>query len=839
MIPNFIIAQLEHQNLVSDQILSALDDLYRGGRDRVNRRRVDTRLSALHEDWQEFAGNHKSLSSEISELPPEAREVVKSESYFTQNVFRTTREAFLESFEKMTTLLDEMQDGLTAGGPSQNPQTSSSNPVSCRLSRIEPPKFNGDYTEWLTFRDMFTSIIIQNKSLSPVEKLYYLRSSLTDSAALLLKHTPLTGANFQTAWNDLTAYYDNKRVLIGSVLNSLFSINCMQKESAKELEDLCTTIQQSIRSLEMLEQPVQHWVSFLVYLTTRCLDPNTVRAWELELGSSTDYPKWSQLGNCLISRIRSLQAVTRASSSKSTQPRQLASKSQNTLHSNRQSKSNTVQQVNSLNSVIKACVVCENDHLIYKCPEYASKPMEGKLDIIKQKSLCFNCLGSHLAKSCPSTRRCTKCGKKHHTSIHKPTSKSNDNSSKKPPVDETPQSESELTNKQANHLKSSSSPLRTSVLLATARAKLELDDGRLIDVRILIDQGSEISLVTEQLVQKYRIPRRKSYLSIVGAGTQAAGKSRGSVSLKLKSNYNPDYHCLMTAEILPQLTSDIPSTKVSQQSWAHLNEIEFADPNFADPSSVDIILGADLYHQIIQAGLSKGQTDSPIAQLTSFGWILSGPSGQTSSIQPAQGYHCSCERDWYGLIEDFWRQEELIEVKPSLSPAEEECEKTFVSTYTRVESGKYQVRLPLNGPVTSLGDSKQSALRGLYRLFHKFASNKKFYLQYDNFFKEYEDLGHMKRVSSHLPEPTPVNYIPHHGVLSHNDKLRVVFNGSSKVFNGTPLNDLLHIGAKLQTDLVDVLLYFRKFKYVFSTDIEKMYRQILVHPDDWCLQRIL
>ncbi|XP_049318369.1 uncharacterized protein LOC125780328 [Bactrocera dorsalis] len=53
------------------------------------------------------------------------------------------------------------------------------------------------------------------------------------------------------------------------------------------------------------------------------------------------------------------------------------------------------------------------------------------------------------------------------------------------------------------------------------------------------------------------------------------------------------------------------------------------------------------------------------------------------------------------------------------------------------------------------------------------------------------------------------------------------------------LNDFLHIGAKIQLDITDVLLYVRQHQYIVSTDIEKMFRQINVHPDDWDLQRIL
>lgn len=67
----------------------------------------------------------------------------------------------------------------------------------------------------------------------------------------------------------------------------------------------------------------------------------------------------------------------------------------------------------------------------------------------------------------------------------------------------------------------------------------------------------------------------------------------------------------------------------------------------------------------------------------------------------------------------------------------------------------------------------------------------------------------------------------------------MVFNGSSKSSNGTSLNDLLHTGAKLQNNVIDVLLWFRRFRCVFSTDVEKMYRQVLVHADDQRFQRIL
>lgn len=85
-------------------------------------------------------------------------------------------------------------------------------------------------------------------------------------------------------------------------------------------------------------------------------------------------------------------------------------------------------------------------------------------------------------------------------------------------------------------------------------------------------------------------------------------------------------------------------------------------------------------------------------------------------------------------------------------------------------------------------------------------------------------------------------YLPHHGVLreiSVSTKLRVVFNGSSSLPNGDNLNKFLLTEPNLLPALADILLRWRRHRFVLATDIEKMYRQILVHPEDRSLQRIL
>ncbi|XP_018392384.1 PREDICTED: uncharacterized protein LOC108771563, partial [Cyphomyrmex costatus] len=102
-------------------------------------------------------------------------------------------------------------------------------------------------------------------------------------------------------------------------------------------------------------------------------------------------------------------------------------------------------------------------------------------------------------------------------------------------------------------------------------------------------------------------------------------------------------------------------------------------------------------------------------------------------------------------------------------------------------------------------------------------------------------MGHMVPVVETEPANPFTCYLPHHGVLRKgrlSSNIRVVFNGSSRTSSGISLNDILHTGAKLQTNIFEVLLWFRSHRFVFSSDIVKMYRQILLHPDDQDLQRI-
>lgn len=77
-------------------------------------------------------------------------------------------------------------------------------------------------------------------------------------------------------------------------------------------------------------------------------------------------------------------------------------------------------------------------------------------------------------------------------------------------------------------------------------------------------------------------------------------------------------------------------------------------------------------------------------------------------------------------------------------------------------------------------------------------------------------------------------YFPHHAIVKYNGEniqLRVVFDTSATSTMKHSLNDLLYTGPKLQSDITQLLHRCRLKRYMFTTDICKMYRQIQIHSD--------
>ncbi|XP_072157493.1 uncharacterized protein [Bemisia tabaci] len=171
-----------------------------------------------------------------------------------------------------------------------------------------------------------------------------------------------------------------------------------------------------------------------------------------------------------------------------------------------------------------------------------------------------------------------------------------------------------------------------------------------------------------------------------------------------------------------------------------------------------------------------------------------------------------------------------------------EAEILFRSSLKIDTDGRFMVKLPLKDSPAILGDSYGSALRRLFSLERKLSIHPQLRKQYNEFMHEYLELGHMSPVHSDQGENLPTYYIPHHCVFNESSlttKCRVVFDASAPSSNGISLNSILHVGPKIQHDIFDLLIRFRRFAVAVTADVTKMYRQIKIDPEHRRLQRIL
>ncbi|XP_053678670.1 uncharacterized protein LOC128729047 [Anopheles nili] len=226
-----------------------------------------------------------------------------------------------------------------------------------------------------------------------------------------------------------------------------------------------------------------------------------------------------------------------------------------------------------------------------------------------------------------------------------------------------------------------------------------------------------------------------------------------------------------------------------------------------------------------------------------FGWVMTGTTAVEHSVpQPdsTTSYTTVCMTSLEESLQRFWNLEELT-VNDTYSPDERYCETYYKATTERDDTGRYIVRLPKQPDFgEKLGMSRSQAIRRFELLERRLERDSALREAYQAFMKEYLELGHMSPISTECDD-TAAYYLPHHTVFkpsSSTTKVRVVFDGSAKTSTGFSLNETLRVGPIVQDELIKIILRFRTYKIAVVADIAKMYRQIVLHPDDRRLVRI-
>ncbi|CAK1589183.1 unnamed protein product [Parnassius mnemosyne] len=819
---NFIKIQID----ILSRIKKTLINYNKSPKERINATYIEIRIQNLDAQWTQFLETHARLIDKCGE-----KELFDS-NYFKNNIYDETENAYIETKTVLRDELAKLQSVHITEKPNFEKGVECTN---VKLPKISIPTFSGKYAEWTTFRDLFITLIHKNASIENIQKMHYLKAHLIGEVEQLLRHIPVTAANYLESWNLLNKLYDNKKYLTNCLLKRFMSQPNVSV-SSRSIKELLDTTVECLNGLKNIGVVVESWDVIVIYIVSAKLDNETRKLWESTISASDDLPKFDEFSKFLENRFRSLEFLD-------TKVRTKPVSKQSVLHA---------LKTNTSSISLNNCQYCQGSHKIAHCKQFARQDYDSRQSFVQNNNLCFNCLGNnHSVYFCRQNSKCHVCKRKHHSLLHP---------NRKPSKVTIGNAESGVVNtvtetvqpNESTSITSCFSNIQSHVLLATAFVKVlsKIEVG--ITFRYLLDQGSQASFITENAVQTLGLKKIPTKVVISGVGGQEGLVSKHIVVANLQSIHDPHFLIKVKLHVLDKLTAFMPSKKFAVQLWSKLSELRLADPKFYIPNKVDLLLGAEVYGQILEDGLIKGPPGSPVAQNTKFGWILSGQIHSSSHT----GLECNSNNrivsmhsyvDENEVLRRFWEIEsDDFSYKKSkiLTPEQQKCEEIFSHTTSRDDSGRYVVNLPFRDedPRCKYGNSRKIATRRLQLLEKRLEKNTELKIQYSAVLQEYLDLGHMELVPEKEKEDVHVVYLPHHAVVKEDrttSKIRIVFDASCKGSNGVSLNNDLLVGPVLQPDLRHIVLRWRQHPIILVADLVKMYRQIKVTKEHCNFQRIV
>ncbi|XP_065092430.1 uncharacterized protein LOC135713271 [Ochlerotatus camptorhynchus] len=761
--------------------------------------------------YQEYNELHDAISASVEEENVDAQE----ERYIAFEALYNETLVMIETMIEMIEMKNRATLPVPVPSTSARANQASSQPVIIHTQsyRTPLPTFDGRYEAWPRFKAMFQDMM-QRSNDSDAVKLYHLKNSLNADAAGVIDLETLQTNNYARAWEILEERFGNQRLIIESHILGLLNMQKVLKKSSKDLRNLVDECTRHVDNLVKLNQRLTGMSQlFVVTLLTRALDDQTCELWEASINQS-ELPEYEQMiaflkQRCVI--LERCETTTPTAASKTPSHAAIATSEY-------------------------ACDFCSGQHQNFKCSTFQRMTVDQRQDKLKAMNLCFNCLRKgHRSAACPS---CGKCSKKHHTLVHFEQREKPEVRTSEPPkpaeVEPVPAVAEQPVNASCSSVFRSPSK---QVFLMTAMVILRSKGGHTHQVRALLDSESQINLLSEYVVKKLNLPKFPANVPVVGVGGTRS-QIRHQTVVRMTSNYSnftANVDCLVT----PKVTGTIPSANVRVDSWHIPSSVLLADASFNRPREVEMLVGAEHFFNILKQGQIKLADHLPTLYETQFEWVVADSyeeMQEDSSVCVNRAVTDGLE----ACLQRFFDQEEIAE--PAMMTSEEErFEEHFQRTYRRNEDGRFVVQLPFRESVDQLKSSRSLTLKRFLLLEKRLARDPDLKAQYAEFIDEYQSLDHCREVREEEDPPGLQSYyLPHHCIFkpsSSSTKFRVVFDATAKA-SELSLNDVLMTGTSSQSDLFSIVLRFRTHTYVFTVDVSKMYRQILVDPSQTRYQRI-
>ena len=699
-----------------------------------------------------------------------------------------------------------------------------------RLPKLTLPTFSGDPLDWLTFWDSFYAAIHTNPNLSGVQKFSYLKAQLEGDAARTIAGLPLTEGNYTSSITLLEDRYGQRHKIIDAHIRALRDMPS-PSNSLSSLRIFHDSVESHIRGLTSLGKSETTYGELLV---PTILDKLPIEI-QRNLAREHSSMQWilSDLMVAILKEIRILECgqhnLLKQSPRSSTAALSLPVSSKGQFNKKQSQDTRDSKRT-------PQCAFCKGPHPAHSCPVITD--FQERLDIVKERALCYNCLARHRVSQCPSKFRCRRCKKKHHTSLcnSKPTDTSEgvqneQNAAVTTPKETVPTSGFLTTTSQCEV--SENSP---TCLLKTAVAPI-IANGFRTQANILFDEGAQRSFISLTLSNELHLtPMSMTDISVASFGTTALTQQKlGTAIVEIETDSGELIP--LSVLVVPSISAPIQNTvSTAVRSMPHLRGLKLAQPVTSEGTfTISLLIGTDYYWTFIQDHIVRGQ--GPTAQQSKLGYLLSGPlpsavSESTSAALLQITSVLTTNKNSVPDLQGFWSVEAVGTNTSSMSMDSAFLQSYQRSSITQSPEGPYIARFPWKEDRPHLPSNITICKKRTQTLVNKLRKTPQILQVYDRIIREQEERGFIERVYDDAT--AGVHYLPHHPVKkeSATTPIRVVYDCSCHGDNSPSLNDCLMIGPPFLNNLCAILLRFRIYAFALSTDIEKAFLHVKLHTSD-------
>ncbi|XP_014224265.1 uncharacterized protein LOC106650641 [Trichogramma pretiosum] len=453
------------------------------------------------------------------------------------------------------------------------------------------PKFNGDFENWIEFRDKFAELVDGDSGLSGVQKFTFLEYSLTGGpAAQLIDSLEISGANYATLWKRVGDEYGDPSEARRYHVAKLFDSERLREDdcSAGDLRRLIDEFAGRVAALKRLQVPTETWDPLLVHLLSSKLPPRIEKRWKLKFFLSSRAEKLTEMIEFLEGEYKYLK-------------RRDGKKDLNRRVDDMEVQRFAAEGVNH-------CPVCcyGNQGNWDKCKTFCEISCPGRVKLVNELEYCLNSLAP-----------------KHREIFDKYREENHDHELLRlsklqlKAVDIKDNRADGFSNFQTHY------PLR-----ATVRAYAEDTEGKSRSFRAFLGTGDELNLMSKKLCDLLGHPLHppsKKFSKLTNILEEKKRAILGYTEVKVKSRVG-NFESSMWFVVVDELDcKEYPEPSLRLGDISIPRVVTLADPHFDRPEPVDVVFGATSFGGLLEQGhADTGDPDQPIWQETVFGWIAAG-----------------------------------------------------------------------------------------------------------------------------------------------------------------------------------------------------------------------